>query len=104
MSLVSPLKKPPSVENGWQDRIVADVVNLVLAPDEGGRVRTAQDHSGGRAGGRRRVRRDCEEEGVEAGRVCVIPDDLVSVVDVLRPGHATGNGVVGQGIVKGGVD
>src|SRR5262249_55744220 len=44
-----------------QDRVVADVVNLVLTSQAGG-VRSAQDHVGGGARGRRRVRPDgCKE-------------------------------------------
>ena len=50
------------------DTAVADVVDFVLALHGGGCVRSAQDHDGGRARGRRRVRRDCEEEAVCAAR------------------------------------
>src|SRR5207248_6408280 len=44
---------------GREQRIVAEVVDLVLAVGA-----VAQDHVGGGAGGRRRVRRDREEEAV----------------------------------------
>src|SRR5256885_962305 len=60
-----------------QDRVVADVVDLILAGHRGGAVLTAQDHVGGGAGRRRRVRRDSEQE---AGA-----NDLVNVVDAKRP-------------------
>src|SRR5262249_23926198 len=81
-----------------QDGVVADVVDLVLARHGGGRVRAAQDHAGGSAAGRSWVRRDCEEEPVNAAGVDVSPDDLAGVVDTAC------NGAVGsQGIVDGGV-
>jgi hypothetical protein len=81
-----------------QDRVVADVVDLVLTRDAGGRVRAAQDHVGGGAGGRRRIRRDCEEETMTltltAGGVDQASDDLVVVVDAIREGHAVGDRIV----------
>ena len=69
MSVVSLPKKPPRRDElpigsdlaqlvGRQDRVVADVVDLVLARHERRCVRAAQDHVGGGAGGRRRGRED----------------------------------------------
>jgi len=74
-----------------QDRIAADVVDLVEAIDA-----LARDHVGGGAGGRWRVRRGDLEEAVGAAGVVKLSDDLAHVVD------AVGNAVTGgRGIVEG---
>jgi hypothetical protein len=76
-----------------QDGVVADVVNLVLAH----RARCAQNHIGGCAGGRRRVRHRREEEAVVVvGRIGVRPDDLARHVDPVGKG-AGGRGIVDRG-------
>src|SRR5262249_26090060 len=81
-----------------EDRVVADVVDLVLARHGGGGVRAAQDHVGGGAGWRRRIRHGDFKVAVGAGGVAVIPDDLRRGVD------AVGKGAIGgQRIVEGNV-
>jgi hypothetical protein len=60
-----------------QNRVVADVVNFVLAHHRGRVVRAAQDHVRRGAGRRRRVRRDGAEKAVQVvARVGVLSDDL----------------------------
>src|SRR4029077_39719 len=75
-----------------QDRVVADVVDFVLAVGT-----MAQDHIGGGANWCRRGRHRREEEAVGVSvAVEVIPDDLARAIDALRGGGA-------QGIIDGGV-
>src|SRR5262249_61376153 len=62
---------------GRQDRIAADVVNLVLAY----RARCPQDHVGGGASGRRRVRYGDFKEAMEPIGAKILPDDLAPIVD-----------------------
>jgi hypothetical protein len=138
MSLVSPLLKPPSVDEGpigsdlgqgigGEDRVVADVVDLIEPASV-----LAQDHVGGCAGRRRRVwpwngeeavgavapyedtavvdvgyrerlvQRDVSaravEEAVLDGPVGVMPDDLAQIVDAGR------NSVGARWSIDGGVD
>src|SRR5215467_11790896 len=77
---------------GCQNRVVADVVDLIVAVDA-----MAQDHVGGGARGRRRVGSEsCKEAVAAAGGVEIIPGDLARVVD--SP-HIS---VSRQGIVDGG--
>src|SRR5439155_1438898 len=76
-----------------QDRVVADVVDLVEAVGT-----MAQDHIGGGAGRRRRVRCGDFKEAVENAAEAVRPGDLAPGIDAHR--NSAGGGL---GIVKGGV-
>ena len=79
---ITPIRSDPTELISRQDRVVADVVDFVLAHHRGRRVRSAQDHVGGGACGRRRVRLDGEEEAVVMViAVLVGANDLTSVVD-----------------------
>jgi hypothetical protein len=78
-----------------EDRVVADVVDFVLARD-GRVVRDPQDHVGGGADGRRRVRARGFEEavrreagGVAADDVRAKPNDLTCVVNAPRSGEVS---------------
>ena len=76
---------------GGEQRITADVVDFVLARHGGGSVRAAQDHVGGGAGGRRRVRRYREEEAVPVqSAIDIRSDDLAHIVDARRKGPFSG--------------
>src|SRR5262245_7059575 len=58
----------------------------------------AQDHVGGGAGGRRRVRSEgCKKAVGGVAGVSQAPDDLAIVVDVLCKGKAVHNGIVDGG-------
>jgi len=82
-----------------ENRIVADVVDLVLARDGGGRVSAAQNDIGGGAAGRRRAGRDCQEETmVAAAAVGLVSDDLTGVVDPASGGAERGPGLVEMGV------
>src|SRR5262249_17521437 len=85
-----------------EDRIPADVVDLALAR-RGCAVRDPQDHVGGGAGRRRRVRYRGFEEAVGRGAglaagLRVEPDDLTCVVDAPRIGERYGRGIVDVGV------
>jgi len=45
-----------------------------------------------------RIRRDREKEAVEAGVICVIPDDLAQIVNAVGLGEAGGRGIVEGGV------
>src|SRR5262249_21275005 len=80
---------------GRQDRIAPDVVNLVLAH----RARRPQDHVGGGASGRRRIRFEGCKEAVVAAGISVRTDNLTRVIDVPCVGGVGGS----EGIIEGGV-
>src|SRR5262249_39086858 len=90
-----PIRTDHPLESGEQ-RVVSDVIDFVLAVSA-----MPQDDVGSSARGRRRVRRDCEEEAAKISVVVVVkPDDLARVVDAAWSGASTSRA---QGIVDGGV-
>jgi len=78
-----------------EQRVVADVVDFIL-PCRQGAVRGAQDHVRGRAGGRRRVRRDRQQEAVRATGIGITPNDLAGVVDSHSIGRSAIRNVKGR--------
>src|SRR4029077_6109430 len=84
-----------------EDRVAADVVDLVLA-GYGRPVESSQDHVGGGARRRRQVRSQGCKEAVKAAGVGVSPDDLACVVDAECLGAVGARG--GQGIIESDVE
>src|SRR5262249_39840651 len=83
---------------GRRDRIVADVINLVLTCN-GGIIRCPQDHVGGGPAGRRRGWSQRRKEATNAA-ANKIPDDQARVVDAEGFGDALG----GEGIIESDVE
>src|SRR5262245_30283601 len=75
-----------------QNRVAADVVDLVLALST-----MTQNHVGGGAGGRRRVRQRAFKVSVHSGAVAQDADDLAIVVDAICKGTAVRNGIIDVG-------
>src|SRR5262249_26517723 len=83
----SPIGSNLAQWEGAQDRVIADIVNLVVA------VAAAQDHVG-RGAERRRRGWQCAEESMLPARIHISADDLAHVVDAQDTSEASGRGVV----------